>query len=87
MVDGRERLRKLSIFYPDEQGRGFRVENEFWDFGGPGRLDLPDDLDDPTAAGGEGTTAFTVEPGVDIGPGSPGVSIHVFGDEPGRRST
>ena len=84
-LDGRERLRKLAIFYPDEQGLGFRVENEFWDFGGPGRLDLPDDLDDPTAAGGEGTTSFTVEPGVDLDQDSPGFRIQVFDrDRPGE---
>ena len=76
-LDGRERLRKLAIFYPDEERLGFRIENEFWDFGGPGRLDLPEDLDDPTAVGGEGTTSFTVEPGVDLDEHSPGFSMNV----------
>ena len=84
-LDGRGRLRKLSILYPDEEGLGVRVENEFWDFGGPVRLDLPDDLDDPTAAGGEGTTSFTVEPGVDLDEDSPGFNVQVFDDdEPGK---
>ncbi len=83
-LDGRGRLRKLSIFYGDEQGRGFRVENEFWDFGGPGRLELPSDLGDPTAVGGEGVTSFTLDPGVELDGDSPGLSMRVFErDEPG----
>ena len=76
-LDGRGRLRKLAIFYPDEERLGFRIENEFWDFGGPGHLDLPDDLDDPTAVGGEGTTSFTAEPRVELDDDSPGFSINV----------
>ncbi len=77
-LDGRERLRKLSVFYPDEQGRGFRVENEFWDFGGPGRIDLPTDLGDPTAVGGEGVTSYAASPDVKLDPESPGFTMSAF---------
>ncbi len=76
-LDARGRLRKLAIFYPDEQGRGFRVENEFWDFGGPGGIDLPADLGDPSAVGGEGMTSFTA-PGVKLDSDSPGFTVSVF---------
>ena len=82
-LDARGRLRKLSIFYPDEEGRGFRVDNEFWDYGGPGRIDLPADLGDPSAAGGEGVTSFTA-PGVELDSDSPGFTVAVFSpDRPG----
>ena len=85
-LDGRGRLRKLSILYDEEgKGRGFRVENEFWDFGRPGRLDLPSDLDDPTAEGGEGVTSFRLDPGVELDAGSPGMYVWVFdNDKPGE---
>ena len=84
-LDGRGRLRKLSIFYDDEEGRGFRVENEFWDLGGPGRLDLPPDLDDPTAEGGEGVTSYSLEPGPELDATSPGLRMWVFdNDAPGE---
>ena len=84
-VDGRGRLRKLSILFGDEEGRGFRVENEFWDFGRPGRLDLPSDLGDPTTEGGEGVTSFRLEPGVELDAESPGMYVWVFdNDKPGE---
>ena len=86
-LDARGRLRKLSIFYPDEQGLGFRVENEFWDFGGPGRIDLPADLGDPSAVGGEGVTSFTA-PGVELDLDRPGFTMSVFSpDRPGDEVT
>jgi hypothetical protein len=82
-LDARGRLRKLSIFYPDKEGRGFRIDNEFWDFGGPGRIDLPADLGDPSAVGGEGVTSFTA-PGVELDLDSPGFTMSVFTpDRPG----
>jgi hypothetical protein len=77
-LDGRGRPRKISIFYDHLDGRGFRVENEFWDWGRPGRLDLPSDLGDATAAGGEGESSFTMRPGVELGVGSPSFGMSVF---------
>ena len=77
-LDGRGRLRRISILFADESGLGPHVENEFWDFGGPGRIDLPPDLGDPTAVGGEGTTSFATSSGTDLHPESPGFAISVF---------
>ena len=86
-LDGRGRLRRLSIFYADEKGRGPRVDNEFWDFGRPGRIDLPPDLGDPTAEGGEGVTSFTA-PGIELDRDSPGFTVSVFSpDEAGDAVT
>jgi hypothetical protein len=84
-LDGRGRIRRLSIFYDFHEGAGFRIENEFWDHGRPGRVDLPSDLGDPTAEGGEGISSFAVEPGVRIDEGSPSLDMWIFGgDEPGE---
>ena len=87
-LDGRGRLRRVSIFFADEEGWGPHVENEFWDFGEPGRIDLPSDLQDPTAVGGEGTTSFTASSGTDLDLESPGFSVSVFSpDQPGDTVT
>ena len=87
-LDSRGRMRKLSINYDWQDGAGFRVENEIWDYGRPGRLEFPSDLDDPTAEGGEGVTSFTLDPGADLDHTTPNLSLSVFkGDEPGAQVT
>lgn len=82
-LDGKGRTRKLSILYDIAEGSGFRIDNEFWDYGGPGRLDLPDDLGDPTAMGGEGVSDFEISPGPEIVTGNAAFHLWVFdGDDP-----
>jgi hypothetical protein len=64
-VDGDARVRKLSwpfLTSPDSPG-ALRLEEEWWDFGGPGAVGFPDDLGDPTVTGGEGRTSLTVTGG------------------------
>ena len=62
-VDGRvHRLSWPFLTSPDTPG-ALRLEEDWWDFGGPGEVGYPDDLDDPTATGGEGRTSLTVTGG------------------------
>lgn len=64
-IDADGRVRKLSwpfLTSPDAPG-ALRIEEEWWDFGGPGPVALPDDLGDPTATGGEGRTSLTITGG------------------------
>jgi hypothetical protein len=64
-VDADGRVRRLSwpfLTSPDAPG-GLRLEEEWWDFGGPGEVGLPEDLGDPTVTGGEGRTSLTVTGG------------------------
>ena len=83
-LDGRGRLRRISLFSAFGDEGGFRVENEFWDWGGPGRLDLPSDLDDETAEGGDGESSVTLEPGLTLDESTPNLTLRVSdNDEPG----
>jgi len=77
-LDGRGRMRKLSISFTGDGESGHRVENELWDYGGPGLVALPPDLGDPTSVGGEGVSSFTLEPGVDSGEEASSLRMSVF---------
>lgn len=64
-IDGEARVRRLSwpfLTSPDSPG-ALRLEEEWWDLGGPGSVELPDDLGDPTVTGGEGRTSLAVTGG------------------------
>ena len=64
-IDTEGRVRKLSwpfLTSPDSPG-ALRLEEEWWDFGGPRNVGFPADLGDPTATGGEGRTSLTVTGG------------------------
>ena len=64
-IDSDGRVRKLSwpfLTGPDSPG-ALALEEEWWDFGGPGGVGFPDDLGDPTLMGGEGRTSLTVTGG------------------------